>query len=239
MSASEIIEGVLSDGRSALTEAEAKGVFADVGIEVPDHGVATSAEEAVAEAERIGYPVVAKVSSPAVQHKTEWAGGRGVQVGLSDEGAVRAAADDILSAADEQGVDADVLVEAALDVEAGTEMIVGGVRDRAFGPAVLVGLGGIFTEVFEDTSHRLAPLSTADARSAIEELQSVVLLQGYRGRPPADVDALAATIVAVGNLVVEHEAIAEVDVNPLLATEDGVVALDALVTLADDGRDER
>ena len=233
MSASEIIERVRDDGRSALTEAEAKALFSDVGIAVPDHGVATTADEAVAVAERIGYPVVAKVSSPAVQHKTEWAGGRGVQVGLADEGAVRAAAGDILEAADEQGVDADVLVEEALDVEAGTEMIVGGVRDRAFGPAVLVGLGGVFTEVFEDTSHRLAPLSTAEARRAIEELRSVVLLSGYRGKPQADVDALAATVAAVGDLVVEQAAVAEVDLNPLLARESGVVALDALVTLTE------
>lgn len=233
MSASEIIERVRNDGRSALTEAEAKGLFADIGITVPDHGVATSADEAVAVAERIGYPVVAKVSSPEVQHKTEWAGGRGVQVGLSDEKAVRAAAEDILSAADEQGVDADVLVEAQLDIEEGTELIVGGVRDRAFGPAVLVGLGGVFTEVFEDTSHRLAPLSTAEARSAIEELQSIELLKGYRGRPPADIEALAATITAVGDLIVEQDAVAEVDVNPILARESGVVALDALITLTE------
>lgn len=232
MAASETIEGVLADGRTALTEAEAKAVFADVGIPVPEHGVASSADEAVSEAERIGYPVVVKVSSPQVQHKTEWAGGLGVQVGLADGEAVRAAAEDVLAAADDEGVDADVLVEEALDVEAGTEMIVGGVRDRAFGPAVLVGLGGIFTEVFEDTSHRLAPLSAAEARSAIEELQSVVLLEGFRGRPPADVDALAETVAAVGDLVVEHEAVAEVDVNPLLARESGVVALDALVTLS-------
>ena len=231
MTASEIIGSVQDDGRTALTEAEAKAVFADVGIPVPDHGVASAADEAVAEADRIGYPVVVKVSSPQVQHKTEWAGGLGVQVGLADEDAVRDAAEGILAAADDEGIDADVLVEEALDVEAGTEMIVGGVRDQAFGPAVLVGLGGIFTEVFEDTAHRLAPLSAAEARSAIEELQSVVLLQGYRGSEPADVDALAETVAAVGNLVAEHEAVAEVDVNPILARESGVVALDALVTL--------
>ncbi len=234
MSASEVIDRARDEGRSALTEAEAKQLFADRGIPVTDHGVATSVEEAVAEADRIGYPVVAKVSSPQVQHKTEWADGSGVQVGLTDEEAVRTAAEEILSAADAQGIDAGVLVEAQLDTEAGTELIVGGVRDRSFGPAVLVGLGGVFTEVFEDTSHRLAPLSTADARSAIEALQSVVLLKGYRGRPPADLDALAEAVRQVGDLVAEHEAIAEVDVNPLLANEEGVVALDALVTLRDE-----
>ncbi len=233
MSGSDIIEHVRDEGRTALTEEEAKGLFADIGIAVPAHAVATSVEEATTEAERIGYPVVVKVSSPAVQHKTEWAGGRGVQVGLIDEAAVREAAEDILAAADDQGIDAGVLVEEQLDTDPGTELIVGGVRDRAFGPAVLVGLGGIFTEIFEDTSHRLAPLSSAEARSAIEELQSVVLLDGFRGRPPADIDAIAETVSAAGDLLAEHDAIAEIDVNPLLATEDGVVALDALITLAD------
>ena len=228
---SDVIEAARADGRTALTEAEAKGLFAERGISVPDHGVAGSADEAVAEADRIGYPVVAKVSSPAVQHKTEWAGGRGVQVGLADEAAVRAAAEDILAAADDEGVDADVLVEAMLDIESGTELIIGGVRDRAFGPAVLVGLGGVFTEVFEDVAHRLAPLSATEARSAISELRSSVLLEGYRGAEPADVEALAETVAAVGDLVVEEEAIAEVDVNPVLARASGIVALDALVTL--------
>lgn len=233
MSASEIIEGVRADGRSALTEAEAKGLFAELGIAVPDHAVANTADEAASEAAAIGYPVVAKVSSPDVQHKTEWAGGRGVQVGLEDEDAVRAAATDILDAADDIGVDAAVLIEQQLDTSVGTELIVGGVRDRAFGPAVLVGLGGVFTEIFEDTSHRLAPLSSEEAKRAIEELRSVELLKGYRGQPPADIDALAETVRAVGELLVEQDAVAEVDVNPLLAQETGVVALDALITLAD------
>lgn len=230
---SDVIEGARAAGRTALTEAEAKGLFAERGIAVPDHGVAGSADAAVDEAERIGYPVVAKVSSPAVQHKTEWADGRGVQVGLADEAAVRAAAEDILAAADDEGIDADVLVEAMLDVESGTELIIGGVRDRAFGPAVLVGLGGVFTEVFEDVAHRLAPLSATEARTAIDELRSSVLLTGYRGSAPADIDALAETVAAVGDLIAEEEAIAEVDVNPVLAQESGIVALDALVTLRD------
>jgi acyl-CoA synthetase (NDP forming) len=97
---------------------------------------------------------------------------------------------------------------------------------------VLTGLGGVFTEIFEDTSHRIAPIDRPEARAAIEELRAAPLLHGYRGSDPADVDALAAAVVAVGNLVVDHP-IAELDVNPLLATADGVIALDALVVLED------
>jgi acyl-CoA synthetase (NDP forming) len=171
-----------------------------------------------------------KVSSPDVTHKSDWAGGVGVAVGLDAPDAVREATTAVLDAADERGVAADVLVEAAMDLERGTEVIVGGVRDPSFGPVVLTGLGGVFTEIFEDTSHRIAPIDGREARAMIEELQSAPLLSGYRGSDPADVESLAETIAAVGDLVVDQP-IAELDVNPVLATTDGVIALDALVVL--------
>ncbi|CQH56802.1 acetate--CoA ligase (ADP-forming) beta subunit [Halobacterium hubeiense] len=228
------IAAAQADGRTTLTEAEAKSLLADAGIETPAFSVAADAEAAVEAAADIGFPVVVKVSSPAVTHKSEWADGAGVAVGLDSPDAVREAAEAIFDAADARGIDADVLVEEARDVDAGTEVIVGGLRDPSFGPVVLTGLGGIFTEVYEDTSHRIAPIDAAEAREAIEELTAIELLEGYRGREPADVDALAEVVAAVGNLVDEHEAISEVDVNPVLATEGGAVALDALVVLGGD-----
>ncbi|WP_435181115.1 acetate--CoA ligase family protein [Halorussus sp. AFM4] len=220
-----------ADGRTTLTEAEAKSLLADAGVETPSFRVAADAEAAADAAAELGLPVVVKVSSPAVTHKSEWADGAGVAVGLDSREAVREAADRIFAAADEQDVDADVLVEEARDVEAGTEVIVGGLRDPSFGPVVLTGLGGVFTEVYEDTSHRIAPIDRAEAREAIGELTAARLLEGFRGREPADVDALADVVVAVGDLVVERDEIAEVDVNPVLTTGDGAVALDALVVL--------
>ncbi|NIC00836.1 acetate--CoA ligase family protein [Halobacterium sp. R2-5] len=225
------IAAAQADGRTTLTEAEAKSLLAGAGIETPAFSVAADADAAVAAAEEIGLPVVVKVSSPSVTHKSEWAEGAGVAVGLDSADAVREAAAEIFDAADARGIDADVLVEEARDVDAGTEVIVGGLRDPSFGPVVLTGLGGIFTEVYEDTSHRIAPIDAAEAREAIEELTAIELLEGYRGREPADVDALAEVVAAVGDLVNEHEAISEVDVNPVLATEEGAVALDALVVL--------
>lgn len=217
--------------RTTLTEPEAKRLLASVGIETPAGGVATTTEEAVDVAEEIGYPVVAKVSSPAVTHKSDWAEGAGVAIDLADEDAVRAAADRILTAADDRGIEADVYVEAAADLDAGTEVIVGGLRDPSFGPTVLVGLGGVFTEVYEDTAHRLAPLSTAEAREALAELRAMRLLEGFRGRPAADVDALSETVASVGELLTEENDIAEIDVNPVLAGPEGAVALDALIVL--------
>lgn len=225
------IAAAQADGRTTLTEAEAKSLLADAGIETPEFTVAVDADAAVEAAADIGFPVVAKVSSPAVTHKSEWADGAGVAVGLDTPEAVRAAADAIFTAADARDVDADVLVEEARDVDAGTEVIVGGLRDPSFGPVVLTGLGGVFTEVYEDTSHRVAPVDAAEAREAIEELTAIELLEGYRGREPADVDELADVVASVGDLVDEREAITEVDVNPVLATADGAVALDALVVL--------
>ena len=225
------IAAAREDGRTTLTEAEAKSLLADAGVETPSFRVAGDAEAAADAAADLGFPVVVKVSSPAVTHKSEWADGAGVAVGLDSREAVREAADRISAAADERGIDADVLVEEARDVDSGTEVIVGGLRDPSFGPVVLTGLGGVFTEVYEDTSHRIAPVDRAEAREAVEELTAARLLEGFRGREPGDVDALADAVVTVGDLVVEHDAIAEVDVNPVLATADGAVALDALVVL--------
>ncbi len=220
-----------TEGRTTLTEPEAKRLLASVGIETPDGGVAGTPEEAVELAAEIGYPVVAKVASPAVTHKSDWAEGAGVAVGLADASDVRTAAERILAAATERDVDAAVYVEAAADIDAGTEVIVGGLRDPSFGPTVLVGLGGVFTEVYEDTAHRLAPLSAVEARDALRELRAMRLLEGFRGRPAADVDALAGTVAAIGQLLADRDEIAEIDVNPVLASADGALALDALIVL--------
>jgi len=227
---SDPVAAARADGRTRLTEAEGKRLLADAGVDTPEFDVCTSVDEAIEAAEGIGGPVVVKVSSPEVVHKSEWGGGAGVAIGLDSPGAVADATERIFAAAAEQNREVDVLVEAARDVDAGTEIIVGGLRDPSFGPVVLAGLGGVFTEVFEDTSHRIAPVDVAEARGAIEELQAARLLQGYRGSDPVDVDALARVVATVGDLVVEHR-IAELDVNPVLATPDGATALDALVVL--------
>jgi len=229
-----------TEGRTTLTEPEAKSLLAGAGIETPESAVASDPEAAATAAAKIGFPVVVKVASPAVTHKSEWGDGAGVALGLEDREAVESAARRILDAADEQEIDAEVLIERAQDTAAGTEVIVGGLRDRSFGPVVLTGLGGIFTEVYEDTAHRIAPIDRAEASSAIEELTAAELLSGYRGRPAADIEALAAVVETVGDIVVAEESIAELEINPALATPEGAIALDALVVLADEdqGGDE-
>ncbi|WP_324664392.1 acetate--CoA ligase family protein [Haloarcula sediminis] len=224
------IAAARADGRRTLTEAEGKRLLADAGLDTPPFAVCATAAEAVEAGADIGYPVVVKVSSPSVTHKSEWADGAGVAVGMESADDVRAAAERIFDAATERDIDADVLVEAAMDLDAGTEILVGGLRDPSFGPVVVTGLGGVFSEVFADTSHRIAPVTRAEARAAIAELQVADLLAGYRGSDAADLDALADVVVTVGDLVADHP-IAELDLNPVLASSDGAVALDALVVL--------
>ncbi|WP_262177479.1 acetate--CoA ligase family protein [Haloarcula laminariae] len=226
----DVIAAARADGRHTLTEAEGKRLLSDAGLDTPPFAVCGTAEEAVEAGADIGYPVVVKVSSPSVTHKSEWADGAGVAVGMESSEEVRAAAERIFDAAAERDIDAEVLVEAALDVDAGTEILVGGLRDPSFGPVVVTGLGGVFSEVFADTSHRIAPVTHAEARAAIEELQVADLLKGYRGSDAADLDALADVVVTVGDLVADRP-IAELDLNPILASADGAVALDALVVL--------
>lgn len=221
-------------GRSTLTEPETKRLLVDAGVSVPRFEVAASPDAAVAAADRVGYPAVVKVASAAVTHKSEWAGGVGVRLGLGSPDAVRDAAAAVLEAADDRGLDASVLVEAAVE-DGGTEVIVGASRRPSFGPTVLVGAGGVFAEVYDDVAHRLAPLSRAEAHRAIGDLRTATLLGGYRTRPAADVDALAGAVVAVGDLIDDRAGLAALDANPVLATPDGAVALDAVAVLDDGG----
>lgn len=228
------IERARVDGRHVLSEPEAKSLLEGVGIAVPPSQVVETPESAVEAAEALGYPVVVKVVSPAVQHKSDWAAGAGVAVGLDDEREVRDAAGRIQEALEAEPLDGELLVESAADVDSGTELLLGGTRHPSFGPTVTLGLGGIYAEVFEDVAHRLAPVTRGEVEGMLDEFAGARLLDGVRGRPPADTDAVVQAVVAVGDLLAGEPAIEEVDVNPLLATAEGALALDALVVLGED-----
>jgi acyl-CoA synthetase (NDP forming) len=198
----------------------ARALLGHYGIAFPEEGLATSAEEASSVAARIGYPVVAKTASAAVLHKTD-AGG--VVLGIGDDAALRQAC---RALATRFGA-APVLVQRQVD--GGLELLVGGRRDPVFGPTVLFGLGGVLTEILRDVSLRLAPLDAAEARAMLREGRRAALLGGVRGRPACDEAALVAAVVGVGDLLVEHPEIGELDVNPLIARGVQVIAVDALV----------
>ncbi len=192
--------------------------------------VAASAADAGAVAEAVGFPVALKIVSPDITHKTEVGG---VALGLRDARAVREAAESMLRrVAIERPAAAirGVLVEAM--AAAGKELLLGGVRDEQFGPLVMVGFGGIYVEVFSDTTARLAPVSSAEAMVMLDELKMAPLLRGTRGEPPVDREALAALVSRFSQLLVDLPELAEIEINPLTVGPSGAVAVDARARLS-------
>lgn len=226
----QIIEDVRKDGRTKLTEFEAKQVLAAAGIAGTREELATSEQGAISSAQNIGYPVVLKISSPDVLHKTD-AGG--VKVGLSDDDAVGQAYQDIMDAINETypGAKIDgVLVQEM--VEGGIETILGVANRPPFGPVVAFGLGGVFVELLNDVTMRLAPVDEIGAADMLDEIKGSKMLDGYRGKAGVDRAALARTIVRLSNLAVKYHAdIEELDINPLVVKGGRILALDALITL--------
>jgi acetyltransferase len=191
-------------------------VLGRAGIQIVAGRICESVDEAEVAAEELGYPVVVKVLHPGFLHKSE---SGGVRLDLRDQRAVNAAAADLLTFAP----GAAVIVQRQV---AGTEVIVGGLRDPQFGPTVLVGLGGVFVEALDDIALGLAPLDHDTARGLLAELRGYPVLVGARGTGPADLDALAAVLTAVGDLLVTVPEIAELDLNPVRVGTDGCVAVD-------------
>jgi acyl-CoA synthetase (NDP forming) len=212
-----------------VLEPQAVRLLEQYGIPYPAHRLARDAEQAAAIAEEIGFPVVVKIVSPHVLHKSD-AGG--VLVGLEDATAVRGGFETVLGCVGRAAPDARIEgVLVCKQAAEGLEVIVGGLEDETFGPAVMFGLGGIFTEVMKDVSFRIAPLERRDAEEMIREIQGYTLLTGARGQAPLDVGALIGLLLSVSRLVTEHREIQELDLNPVRVYEHGLLALDARLVL--------
>ncbi len=227
--AREILEWV-HDREGSQLGVEAMELLECYGISIPDGDVVDDPEDAVSVAGSIEGDVVMKIVSPDIAHKMDIGG---VKLGVPDE-EVYDAYEDLISRARTYQPDAQLLgvqIQEQVDLDGATETIVGMNRDPQFGPLLLFGLGGIFVEILEDTSVRVAPIGELDAREMIDEIQAAPLLRGARGREPADVDAVVETIQRISQLVTDFPAIVELDVNPLAATGDGVQALDLVITL--------
>jgi acyl-CoA synthetase (NDP forming) len=206
--------------KKVLGEREAKAILGKYGIQSAAERQARNADEAVRAAAELGYPVVLKADGD-IEHKTE-AGA--VKLDLRDEAALRAACAAMTAAKN------GFLVQAM--VKGGVELVVGIKRDPQCGPVLLVGLGGVLVEILHDTALALAPVGKIEARRMLENLKGYKLLQGYRGAPAANLDAVCDAIARISEFAADHaEAIEEIDVNPLLARPDGAVALDALIVL--------
>lgn len=221
-----LIATVRAAGRTLLTEAEAKELLAAYGIAAVPTVPCRTADEAVTVACQQGYPVVLKLWSETITHKTDVGG---VQLNLGDEAAVRQAFDTIranLQAHGRESAFAGVTVQPMIR-EQGFELIVGSSVDAQFGPVILFGAGGVMVEVFKDQALALPPLNRTLARRLIERTQIYQALKGVRGRRPVALDQLETLLVRFSQLLAEQLDIAELDINPLLATPDRVLALDA------------
>jgi acetyl-CoA synthetase (ADP-forming) len=207
-----------------LSEAESKELLGRYGIPVAPEELVASVDEAVAAAERVGFPVVVKLCGRAIAHKTE----RGlVKLGLRDGAAVADAAQDLLAAARPEDGDVGLLVGAM--VSGTRELIAGFVRDDQFGPCVMLGIGGVLAEALGDVAFRLAPLEPVDADDLVDELSNQALLGAVRGEPPVDRAALAGILLGLAAAAEGDERIRTIDLNPLIVAGGLPLAVDALV----------
>jgi acetyltransferase len=213
----------------ALMIHQALEVCQGYGIPVAEWATASSPEETVKEAERLGYPLALKVLSPHISHKSDVGG---IVLGIEDEEGLKGAYEEMLSRVQEEA--SDVPLEGFLlqkMVSGGREVILGGKRDPSFGPVVMFGLGGVYVEVFDDVAFRVAPFTREDAEKMIAEVKGSRLLQGVRGEKPSDVEAVVDCLLRLSQLLQDFQTIAEVDINPLIVLEKGAVAVDARIVL--------
>jgi acyl-CoA synthetase (NDP forming) len=227
----DVIAAARARGRSQLTEVEAGQLLSSAGVPVAETRLATTADEAVAAADALGYPLVMKVVSPDIAHKSDIGG---VVVGVADADGVRATFDQINAAVSSAAPNATV---DGIAVQAmappGTEVIVGATTDPQFGPVMMFGLGGVFVEVMKDVAFRIVPLEERDAHQLVREIKGFPLLEGARGTEPADLDALESLILKVSEVVNANPEIAELDLNPIFASPNGAMAADAHIVLAE------
>lgn len=229
MDAQAIINQARSAGRTLLTEVESKEVLAAAGIPATTTRLAKSRDEAVALAGELGYPVVLKIASTDITHKSDIGG---VKLNLQSADAVGAAYDAIVAAARSADPTANIEgVSVQNQARQGTEVILGMTKDAQFGPVLMFGLGGILVEVLKDVSFRIVPLARRDASQMVREIKAFPVLQGYRNMEPADLNALEEMLIKLSDFADAHPEVKELDLNPVFAYKDGAIAVDARIIL--------
>jgi acyl-CoA synthetase (NDP forming) len=224
-----IIQNALKEKRPLL-ENESQQICALHHIPTPKSGKVSSASEAILKAKEIGFPVVLKIISPQILHKSDVGG---VILNIKDEKELEAQYEKLLVEIGKREPSAKILgilVEKMMPPS--TEVIVGGIRDSQFGPSIMFGIGGIFAEIYDDVAFRVAPIDKIDASNLVHEIKGYKILEGARGKPPADLNSLINVLISVSDLMMEHDAISQLDLNPVIVYSDGVCAVDVRIILA-------
>jgi acetyl-CoA synthetase (ADP-forming) len=227
-----IFDQVKKEGRTLLTEFESKRILKQVGIPVVETKLAKTQKEAVSLSRKIGFPVVLKITSPDVIHKSD---SEGVKLSINRITEVKKAYDEILKKVKKQYPNAVIHgVSVQKMVRPGTEVIVGTSKDPQFGPVIMFGLGGIFVELLKDVSFRVIPVERKDAQEMIEEIKGFPLLQGYRGKEPANISVLTDIILKISKFIEANPIVKELELNPIFVYRDRAVAVDARILLEKD-----
>jgi acetate---CoA ligase (ADP-forming) subunit beta len=225
----KIIKQAKKEGRKALLETEAKTICTEYSIPVTKFNLAKNAKEAAIYSNQISYPVVLKIVSPDIIHKSD-AGG--VIVNLKSPEEVANGYKKIIENVKKYKADAKIVGVLVQEMAPqSTEVIVGAIKDPQFGQTIMFGLGGIFVELLKDVNFRVAPITSEDAKEMITQLKAYPLLNGYRNTPPADIEALVSILCSVSRLVMDNPEIKELDLNPVMAYSKGAKTVDARIIL--------
>ena len=225
----KIISQAQKEGRKALLEPEAKTICMEYAIPVTKFRLANNAREAAEFAEQLGYPVVLKIVSPDIIHKSD-AGG--VMVNLKSKAEIQDAYGKILENAKKYKAAARIVGVLVQEMAPqSTEVIVGAIKDSQFGQTLMFGLGGVFVELLKDVTFRIAPITREDAQEMVTEVKAYPLLKGYRSTPPADIDAIVNILLCTSKLIMDYPEIRELDLNPIMAYEKGAKTVDARIIL--------
>jgi acyl-CoA synthetase (NDP forming) len=226
---SKIIDSVLKSGRTVLTEVESKQLVAEAGVPVIETKLAKTKAEAISMSKKMGFPVVLKIVSPDIIHKSDIGG---VKLGLANATQVGKAYTEIIAAAKKANKKADIQgISVQKMARPGVEVIMGMSKDAQFGPVLMFGLGGVFVEVLKDVAFRIVPLNRRDASQMIREIKGYPLLEGYRGQEPANITVLEDLLLKLSDFVDKNPKIKEMDLNPIFAYKDRALAVDARVIL--------
>ncbi len=224
----ELLKEAMKQGRKILTVQESKKILLQEGFPVNTTGFGTNLEEVLAEAKKIGFPIVLKVSSQDIIHKSDVGG---VVTGIHNGEVLKEEFEKLRNSITQKKPDAQIEGYLIEKMESGIELLVGSTHDPMFGPILAFGLGGIYVEVLKDVVFRLIPIDREDATEMISEIKTAKILDGIRGQPPVDKISLVNLLMKTSSFIDQHPEIEELDINPVLATDKGVSVVDARIIL--------